>query len=72
MGGARTRYTQHPNPLLPLLPSGPGGVCNFSSLGNRCKHHKLAYLIGCEAYIKLYVFDMPETVRPITPKKDNY
>ena len=23
-------YTKHPESLLPLLPSGPGGVCNFS------------------------------------------
>ena len=32
---------RHPNHSLPLLPSGPGGVCKLSSRGNRRGHRRL-------------------------------
>src|SRR5487761_61458 len=31
---------RHPNLSLPLLPSGPGGVCELSSRGDRRGHHR--------------------------------
>ena len=31
---------RHPNHSLPLLPSGPGGVCELSSRGDRRGHHR--------------------------------
>ena len=33
---------RHPNHSLPLLPSGPGGVCKLSSRGNRRGHRRLS------------------------------
>ena len=32
---------RHMNPLLPLLPSGPGGVRNVSLRGDQRDHHRL-------------------------------
>ena len=32
--------SRHPNHSLPLLPSGPGGVCELSSRGDRRGHHR--------------------------------
>ena len=36
---------RHPSHSLPLLPSGPGGVCELSSRGDRRGHHR----VGIEA-----------------------
>ena len=35
---------RHPNHSLPLLPSGPGGVCELSSRGDRRGHHRRGLL----------------------------
>ena len=35
-----------PSPLLPLLPSGPGGVHSMSPLGDQAGHHRAAYATG--------------------------
>ena len=32
--------SRHPNHSLPLLPSGPGGICKLSSRENRRGHHR--------------------------------
>ena len=37
--------SRHPNHSLPLLPSGPGGVCELSSRENRRSHHKIGDVI---------------------------
>ena len=43
VGGALSATPRHTNQLLPLLPSGPGGVYNLSLRGNQQGHHsKLA------------------------------
>ncbi|MBV6417113.1 MAG: hypothetical protein CMLOHMNK_01750 [Steroidobacteraceae bacterium] len=36
-GGPHQPTPRHPTSPLPLLPSGPGGVCGWSSRGNRCE-----------------------------------
>ena len=38
--------SRHPNRSLPLLPSGPGGVCKLSSRENQRDHHRLFELRG--------------------------
>jgi hypothetical protein len=37
--------SRHPNHSLPLLPSGPGGVCELSSREDRRSHHKIGDVI---------------------------
>ena len=47
--------SRHPNHSLPLLPSGPGGVCELSSRENRRGHHRVTLMWGrraCDATCK--------------------
>ena len=48
---------RHPHPLLPLLPSGPDGVHNFASRGDRYRPPLYRY--------KLYIFTLRETSRSL-------
>src|SRR5574337_290854 len=48
MAAAPPATPRHPNHSLPLLPSGPGGVCELSSRGDRRGHHeRQAKALGC-------------------------
>ena len=44
MEAAPPAAPRHPNHSLPLLPSGPGGICELSSRGDRRSHHRLLML----------------------------
>ena len=46
IGGGRTSHTSAPAPLLPLLPSRPGGVRSLASRGDRHGHHWTAHCNG--------------------------
>ena len=47
MAAAPPATPRHPNHSLPLLPSGPGGVCELSSRGDRRGHHgRQAIMLG--------------------------
>ena len=52
---------RHPNHSLPLLPSGPGGVCELSSRGDRRGHHRRGLLQpGAPAGAVAHFFQLAE------------
>ena len=50
---------RHPNPLLPLLPSRPDGVHNFSSRGDRRGSPLIRRSIGCRMAVYRSRFNDP-------------
>jgi hypothetical protein len=45
---------RHPNHSLPLLPSGPGGICELSSRGNRRSHRRLHLRVRQSATLQTF------------------